>query len=43
MVRAKSRKQWPIRQWIHGKGKTATGGFIVEDDQGYNFSFSTRK
>lgn len=43
MVRAKSRKQWPIRQWISGFGNRKVGGFIVEDDEGYNFSFDTRK
>lgn len=31
---------WPIRQW---REKEGVGGFIVEDDQGYNFSFPTRK
>jgi len=43
MVRKKTRKQWPIKQWIQGHGKDVIGGFIVEDDQGYNFSFDTRK
>jgi len=32
-------KPWPNRQW---RGKEGDGGFIVEDDQGYNFSFPTR-
>ena len=29
---------WPIVQWLSKNG----GGFTVEDDQGYNFSFPTR-
>ncbi len=34
----KTHGPWPIRQWLD----RGTGGFIVEDDQGYNFSFPTR-
>ncbi len=37
MASATARRQWPIRPRIDG------GGFIVEDDQGYNFSFPTRQ
>lgn len=40
MVRSKSRKQWPIVQWIDRDGKP---NFRVEDDQGYNFNFPSRK
>ena len=36
---AKTQGPWPIRQWCDKEG---VGGFIVEDDQGYNFSFPTR-
>lgn len=40
MARHRPRKQWPITRWFDSNGKA---NFRVEDDQGYNFSFSSRK
>lgn len=33
-------KVWPITQWVNNQNKPM---FQVEDDQGYNFSFPSRK
>lgn len=37
MSKERTSATWPIRKWIGEH----SGGFIVEDDQGYNFSFPT--